>query len=221
MSNNTPKKVSLEQLYTQRKANHTLPNSMREQLRKQAHTLKSKKRVRWQIAVPIAFASLMTVVVIYPGREQLNEEKNFATIMQSAPLTSTSSESPMSLALEDEVTAETAQADKAAVYKTASREANETAPAIKSLAKAAPPSSEVSLEAEINEIVSSDGIEQSDTPLILLVTQGKQGLFENCTGEEVKLDAETELVGWVSATLLDEQWHIKVFDLKQKPCSNE
>jgi hypothetical protein len=218
MKNETPNKVSLEQLYQQRKANYKLPDAVREQLQKQALAAKPKKWTRWQIVVPVAFASLMTVVLIQPTTKEFKAEKTFAPMTQSVPMPS---ESLLLFEADEELALEVEQADDDAAYNDLVADNAEAAPATQPLAKMASPASQTGIASESVARSGADAPIQIDSPLTLKVREGAKGLFENCQGEEIRLEATTELTGWVLATLVNSRWQLEPLESELEACAKK
>ncbi|MDN3648055.1 hypothetical protein QWZ13_03950 [Reinekea marina] len=202
MKHDSPKKVTLEQLYQQRKANHTLPAELHAQLQQKIKHQKAKKFIRWQFAVPIAFASVMTVVLIVPNREQLNEDMAFVTATQSLPNASAPSVANQAGEMNTERAIAGDQIESDSVYQSAPVEAK--AKAIKSTGNAQPLET-LMMPDSVYEITADVDV-QPESPVILWVTEGTLGLFENCDQEPVQLDAKTDLEGWVKATWIEDEW---------------
>jgi len=64
--------VSIQQLYAKRKAQHTMPEHLKESLLKQAKKKHHSKRIF--IAIPAAMASLFVVAIIWPNRNMLETQ---------------------------------------------------------------------------------------------------------------------------------------------------
>jgi hypothetical protein len=216
MNHKTSKKISLEQLYQQRKDNHKLPEAVREQLQKYVSSKKQVTRSRWQFAIPIVFASLMTVVVIYPNREPVNDAINF--VSATAPNADIVAESDIQLELEEDILYSNEAIQNSADYSLATRVAKEPNLSMKSMAE---PSSEINSVLDDSVVDQGITISPSQSPVILLVTDGALGFYERCSGEQVHFNTTTPLAGWVIATWQNEQWHIKKFDLKIEPCISD
>ncbi|MBU2864049.1 hypothetical protein KO489_09370 [Reinekea forsetii] len=218
MKHDSPKKVTLEQLYQQRKANHTLPAELHAQLQQKIKHQKAKKTIRWQFAVPIAFASVMTAVLIVPNREQLNENMTFVTATQSIPNANAPSATNQTGEMNTERAIASDQIESDSVYQSAPVEAK--AKAIKSTANAQPLEA-LMMPDSVYEITAEVGV-QPESPMILWVTQGTLGLFENCNQEPIQLDAKTDLEGWVEATWVEGEWGFELigesFELGAASC---
>jgi hypothetical protein len=209
MNNEAQKKVTLEQLYQQRKANHTLPAALREQLAQQAKKKKTKRITRWQLALPIAFASIMTVVLIVPNREQFNEDLAFVAAPQSLPSTNAPGAANRSSEISSTFTIAAEQTESDLSYESAPAEAKTKA--LKSTGST-PPLEELMMSDSVNEISAADAIEQPESPVILLVINGPLGQFENCDQEPVELDAKTDLESWIKATWVEGEWRFERTD---------
>lgn len=81
---NDKSKTSIEQLYKNRKQQYKMPDSLRESLK--ANARKNTRRQYWRYALPFAFASVLTVVFVWPNKTVLfapqlafNSEKRVAS----------------------------------------------------------------------------------------------------------------------------------------------
>lgn len=200
--NKPTRKLTLEQLYQQRKENHPLPAALREQLQ-QIKAPKTKKMIRWQLAAPIAFASIMTVILIVPNREQFDADTAFSAAPQSLSTASTPSASNRSSELNSGFNIATEQTESDLSYERAPTEVK--AKALKPAGNEQPVEA-LAMSDSVSEKVMGDTIEQPESPVILLVINGPLGQFENCEQTRVELDAKTDLEGWVKATWLEGEW---------------
>lgn len=202
---NQPETVSLSKLYENRKASTETPASIEKKVFARVKSSDEKTNRRYRF-IAEAIVGVIIFIIVLPHGLQVNNQPAVERMSVTEMLATVQEAKP-------KVSEQLAAAPSAKEAQPVTERNTSIVVQADAVMTEAEPTAESTNNSSSNfsTVVSSE-VKQPKQE-ILFVIDGAVGLFRNCDGEEVTLDVETKLSGWIKASQNNQKtWRLEQAD---------